>query len=73
MATFFIFKFGIFSIKKIEVEANNISCTNELQIKQATNTLGQNFFLTNKNKTEENLKEKFVCIKSIDFIKNFLI
>lgn len=59
-----VFKSNKFTIKRIDIEAKNVSCADENQIKNSSGLLGQNFFLINSSKTENDLKKKFVCIKS---------
>ncbi len=53
-----------FNIKSIEVQSEKIGCSDNDQIKASVNVLGSNLFLFNSAKIEENLKNKFICIKS---------
>lgn len=59
-----VFKLNIFTIKKIDIEAKNITCADDNQLKNYSSLLGRNFFLINFSKTENDLKKKFYCIKS---------
>ncbi len=61
---FTVYKSNFFAIKKIEIEAGNISCADTEQLKNSLNILGQNFFLINFSKIENDLKKKFICIKT---------
>lgn len=62
-------KSGLFNIKRIDTETENLSCTDQNQIKNASGLLGQNFFFVNSQKTQDVLKKKFICIKSANISK----
>ncbi len=66
-----VLKYNFLTIKKINISPDNLSCTNKNMIAQQINLYGQNFFLVNEKKIEKNLKEKFLCIKTVEFKKNF--
>lgn len=68
--TFFFVKNGILQIKEIRVEGN-ISCADEIVLKDYSKLLGQNFFLIDNLKIEDKLKKKFLCISSADIKKIF--
>lgn len=62
---------GLFTVKKVGVEAVLPGCVNENQLKDSSGILGQNFFLVNSAKIEKILKQKFFCIKSLNISKHF--
>lgn len=66
-----VLKYDFLTIKKIAINPDNLSCVNEQEIKKQVNISKQNFFFINEKKIEENLKEKFLCIKNIEFKKSF--
>lgn len=63
-------RLGFFSVKEVEVEAKELGCVDENQLKDSSTVLGQNFFLINSSKIEANLKKKFLCIKSVVISKS---
>lgn len=56
---------GFFSIKQIEIQGDKVTCVGSDQLKTSSNLLGQNFFLIDTQKTAEDLKGKFICVKQI--------
>ena len=64
----FLYK-NIFKIKTVDIQSEKVDCADNLQIKNSTNFLGQNIFLTNKNSVELDFKKKFICIKEINLSK----
>ncbi|MDO8573310.1 MAG: FtsQ-type POTRA domain-containing protein [Candidatus Daviesbacteria bacterium] len=65
------YKSNFFTIKKIDIQAKDISCANEDQLKVSSGLMGQNFFLIESKKIEENLKSQFICMKSAAVAKYF--
>lgn len=59
----------IFNINGLNIQLNNSNCTTENEIKNESQILGKKFFLLDKNKIEEKLKNKFSCIKFINLTK----
>ena len=57
-------KSGIFNIKHVDVQASQLGCADENQVRNSANLTGQNFFLINSTKVENDLKKNFFCIKS---------
>ena len=68
---FFSVKIGLFTIKQVEIEAKDVECGSESQIRDSLNLYGQNFFLIDSAKVESILKKKFICIKSVIIKKYF--
>jgi len=66
LATFLLIRFNPFTIKQIAIQ-NGISCANEDQIKNSLGLYGQNLVLLNKKKLTKNLKDKFICLKDVNF------
>ncbi len=67
---FLVFKSSFFNIKEIEV-ASNLSCVSGMQIRNSAQILGKNIFFTDSKNLEKNVKNKFVCVKSVTLIKLF--
>ncbi|MCR4306266.1 MAG: FtsQ-type POTRA domain-containing protein [Candidatus Daviesbacteria bacterium] len=65
------FKSGFFTIRQVEIDSSQITCATKNQIKDSVKLLGQNFFLIDSVKVEDNLKKKFYCIKSAPISKTF--
>ena|SRR3989339_77868 len=65
-----IFKYGLLNIKQIDIEGD-ISCTDQNQIRREAELPEKNFFFVNSLKTENILKKKFICIKSVRILKSF--
>lgn len=66
-----VLKYNFLAIKKISINPDNLSCTDKNRIEQQINFSKQNLFLMDEKKIEKNLKEKFLCIKTIAFKKSF--
>ena len=62
---------NFFLVKSIDVKMDKINCIDSDKVKQSSNLLGQNLFLINSAKVEENLKRKFICIKSVTTSRYF--
>lgn len=60
----------LFSVKKIDVKSGRLDCVNENQLKDSSQVLQKNFFLLDVSRTEDNLKKKFFCIKSVVISKS---
>lgn len=68
---FAILRSDLFNIKAVDIQADNINCTNPTQIKSSTSLLGQNLIFLNSSKVESDLKKKFLCIKAVEISKYF--
>lgn len=68
---FLIFKSGFFTIRRVEIDNSQIKCAGKDQIRDSVKLLGQNFFLIDSVRVENNLKKKFYCIKSAPISKTF--
>lgn len=62
----------ILNIKILDVVLDKISCTSGEEIRKESQILGKKFFLVDQKKIEQNLKQKFLCIKSVTVSKGFL-
>jgi len=74
LLSFFLFitgKFSPFIIKKIGIEKNNILCADDNQLINVSNLLERNLLFPHFKEVEKNLKEKFICIRNIDFSLSF--
>lgn len=71
LLVYIIIKYPIFAIKNIDIEKQNTECIDDLKIKDSSKILGQNFFLIETKKIEENLKLNFFCIKKVFTKKEF--
>lgn len=69
LVLFFFIKSGFFNINQIEI-TGKLSCAQDNQLKDETGTSGQNFFFLNTPKILDNLKKKFLCIKSVTLTKS---
>ncbi|TSC87728.1 MAG: Uncharacterized protein G01um10147_414 [Microgenomates group bacterium Gr01-1014_7] len=67
----FLFRSNIFTITSIEVEIEKVGCVESDKIRDASNLLGQNFFLLNSSKLENDLKNKYVCIHKVNLSRYF--
>lgn len=61
----FIYRSDIFTVKTINIQMENIACTDDKQIKNALNLEGENFFLIKSQRLEDILKKKFICINEV--------
>lgn len=66
-----IVKVGLFNIKRVEVQADQLSCTDTSKLSDSTGLYGQNYFLIDSVKTADKLKKKFFCLKAINLTKQF--
>lgn len=71
LAIFLLIRFKPFTIKQIEIQNANTGCINEAQLKTSLSLYGQNFFLLDTNKLTKSLKEKFICLKNINYSRSF--
>lgn len=60
-----VLRLNVFTVGDFEVKGESVSCTDNNQIKNAVSLKGQNFFFIDEGKTENDLKNKFFCIKSV--------
>jgi len=68
---FIFFMSGLLTVTQVEIDSSQLNCTDETRIRNFANLFGQNFFLINSAKVEDNLKKNFFCIKSASISKNF--
>lgn len=66
-ASLLIFYSKILIVKKVNINLDKISCVEEDQIRDSIKLLGANIFFINHKKTENELKKKYICIKSVNF------
>lgn len=69
IATFFLIRSDIFTIKALDVDLEKITCTDANQIRNSSKILGQNLIFLNSSKIQDDLKDKFFCVKSIGISK----
>ena len=67
---FLSIRLNIFIIKSASLQPPTLSCADSSQIKNSTNLIGQNIFLVNFQKTERDVKNKFLCVKNISIARN---
>lgn len=65
----FFLKFNIFKINNLEVLGRNLDCVNKEQIKESIGIYGKSFLNVDTESITKKLKEKFYCIKSINYSK----
>lgn len=63
--------YKFFVVKNLEVNLINLSCTDYKSLTDTSELLGQSILLINEVKVEQNLKEKYLCIKRINMVKHF--
>lgn len=68
---FFSTESGLFSIKRVEVDAKDAGCSDNPQLINASGILGQSFWLINSGNVTKTLQKKFFCIKSVNLSKYF--
>lgn len=57
-------------VKNLDINLINLSCTDSKSLSDSSELLGQSIFMLNEKKVEEELKEKYLCIKRISFNKH---
>lgn len=65
------FKFKIFIVKQVFVEATQLGCVDEVRLKDESSLMGKNILFIDSSKVENNLKKKFFCIKSVVVSRDF--
>lgn len=70
LSVYLFFRTGFFTVKEIEVKGDNVICTDKNQLINKS-FYGFNFFFLDKQKIENTLKDKFICIKSINLGRSF--
>lgn len=68
-SAFYFIKSDFFKVKEINIEADDLSCVQNSQIKSSLNFFGKNIFWGDFQKGEDDLKRKFFCIKNIGITK----
>ncbi len=63
-------KSSFFKIHLINLNLSQINCTDEQNIKDKSNILNKNIFFVDEKNTKLDLKNKFICIKDIQFTKS---
>ncbi|MBI2019885.1 FtsQ-type POTRA domain-containing protein [Candidatus Daviesbacteria bacterium] len=58
-------------MKDLEINNEQINCANEEMIKNSSDLLSKNILFVNPSEVENNLKTKFICIKSVNLKKIF--
>lgn len=71
LSGFFLFRSNLFTVNSLAIQMEKTHCADENQIRDFSGVLGQNFLLINPANLESNLKNKFICIKTVDVSSNF--
>lgn len=71
LSSYLLIRSDSFVIKYIDVINEKAGCAKELEVKGVSQLMGQNLFFINEDITEKNLKNKFLCIKSLNINKSF--
>lgn len=71
LASFLVVLFDPFTIKQIEIKNESIGCVNEDQLKKSLTLEGGNFFLLDTAALTKSFKEKFICLKNLNFSRLF--
>lgn len=69
LSFFLIFFSNFLKVNAVWVKMDNISCADEGNLKETSQILGKNILLIATSKIEKQLKEKYLCIKSVKFNK----
>lgn len=69
LLTYLSFRSNIFTIKTVDVKLKNLACTDDGQISDSSKLVGQNFFFIDPSKVEVNIKKKFLCVKSLNVLR----
>lgn len=64
------FKSNFLKVQFVDVSLNNAGCSDEKGVIDKSNLLGQNIFFIDQKKLSENIKQSFVCIKSVNLSKS---
>ncbi|MBI2011845.1 hypothetical protein HYS91_03680 [Candidatus Daviesbacteria bacterium] len=67
----FVLGYKFLIVKNINISSSNTNCLKQTQIKGEINLMGVNLLLINKNSILNTLQKKYLCIKDIEFKKNF--
>ncbi|MBI2040291.1 hypothetical protein HYT18_04395 [Candidatus Microgenomates bacterium] len=62
---------NLFTIKNIDIEAHDISCVDNSDLKHSSKLLGQNLIFTNYSTIKKEFTDKFICIKSVESARFF--
>src|SRR3989344_4059121 len=65
----FFIKLNFFKINRLEVFGQNLDCVSKDQIKEAADLYGKSFLSVDTEVVTKKLKEKFYCIKSLNYSK----
>lgn len=71
LAVFSLTRSNFFTIKAVDVQTQNLNCADSTQLRDASQLLGQNIVFLNSSKAKENIKNKFVCVKDVIFLRTF--
>ena len=67
---FGIYYSPIFKIKSIGFSGEEPNCTTKEEVGKISGILGENILFLDKLKTEKKIKDKFLCIRSVNFHKS---
>lgn len=71
IATIMLFlNYKFLVVKNLEINLVDINCTDSKSLSEESELLGQSMLMVNKLKVEQNLKEKYLCIKKINMVKH---
>lgn len=62
-------KLNLFKIKTLDITGQNLNCVNSDQIKEMSDLYGKNFFSVDTSMFNKKVKEKFLCVKELNFSK----
>lgn len=66
-----VFRSNLFIINSAAVQIEKIQCADQNQISNSSGIPGQNFFLLNSAKIENDLKGKYICIRKVEISRYF--
>ena len=69
--SYLLYDSRIFNINTVDVKLDKIGCANGNDIERESQVLGQKFLFIDSKKPEQKLKDKFVCIKSVNISRTF--
>ncbi len=62
---------NLLKVKEVKIVPETLPCTNKNKISQRASLVGQNILFINQMQLERNIKNKFLCIESINLTRTF--
>lgn len=71
IAIFLMFRSNFFTVKKVDINLDQVPCVDDLTLKNSLDSLGKNLFFMDTEKIASEIKLKYICIKEVKIARLF--